>query len=180
MYWILCDLHDNIKVSFLPVGHTMFSPDWCFGLFKRHFRRSKVGCLDDIVRVVNKSASPNIAQLIGSLCGDVIFIMYDWSGYFEDKTTKISLKKDHKMHHLHFSWSHPGKVKVQNSTTDTWRIINLLKNPSWRPSDFPQQLIPPGYHLSSNSICMKQVDILISKNQELQMLCLKHYVYKTS
>ena len=27
---------------------------------------------------------------------------------------------------------------------------------------------------------MKQVDILISKNQVLQILCLKHHVYKTS
>ena len=26
----------------------------------------------------------------------------------------------------------------------------------------------------------EQVDILISKNQALQMLCLKHHVYKTS
>ena len=69
--------------------------------------------------------------------------MYDWSSYFEDKTLKMSLKGITQMHHFHFSWSHPGKVKVWFSTTDTWRTINLLKDPSWRPSDFPQQLIPP-------------------------------------
>lgn len=32
--------HTNITLSFLPVGHTKFAPDWCFGLFKRAFRRT--------------------------------------------------------------------------------------------------------------------------------------------
>ena len=27
--------HTNIMYSFLVVGHTKFSPDWCFGLLKR-------------------------------------------------------------------------------------------------------------------------------------------------
>ena len=40
---------NNITVSFLIVGHTKFAPDWCFSLFKRAFRRTRVGCLDDIV-----------------------------------------------------------------------------------------------------------------------------------
>lgn len=84
-----------------------------------------MGCLDDIVRVVNESASPNVAQLVGSQCGDVIVPMYDWSSYFEDKTLKTSLKGITQMHHFHFSRCH-------------------LKDPSWRPTDFPQQLIPPG------------------------------------
>ena len=28
MYRILAGLHDDVVVSFLPVGHTKFSPDW--------------------------------------------------------------------------------------------------------------------------------------------------------
>ena len=149
MYRILCGLHDDIKISFLPVGHTKFSPDWCFGLLKRHFRRSKVGCLDDIVRVVNESATPNVAQLVGSQNGDVIVPMYDWSTYFEETTVITALKGITQMHHFHFSRSHPGQVKVQNSTTDKWKTINLLKDPSWRPSDLPEKIIPPGLSLES-------------------------------
>ena len=45
-------LHRSIKLSFMLVGHTKFSPDWCFGLMKRRFRISKVDCLDDLVNVV--------------------------------------------------------------------------------------------------------------------------------
>ena len=53
--------HTTITLSFLPVGHTKFSPDWCFGLFKRQYRRTKVGSLQNIAEVVNSSAECNIA-----------------------------------------------------------------------------------------------------------------------
>ena len=147
MYRVLCGLHDEITVSFLPVGHTKFSPDCCFGLFKRHFRRSKVGCLDDIVRVVNESATPNVAQLVGTQDGEVLVPMYDWSSFFEDATVKTALKGIKQMHHFHFSKSHPGKVMVRNSSIEEWRIINLLKDPSWHPVNLPEQVVPPGLPL---------------------------------
>ena len=34
---VLVGLHKEIILSFLPVGHTKFSPDWCFGLLKQKF-----------------------------------------------------------------------------------------------------------------------------------------------
>ena len=103
MYRILCGLHDDIKVSFLPIGHTKFSPDWCFGLLKWHFKRSKVGWLDDIVWIVNESATPNVAHLVGSQSGDIIVSMCDWSSYFENITVKTALKGITQMHHFHFT-----------------------------------------------------------------------------
>jgi hypothetical protein len=53
----LTNRHTNITLSFLPVGHTKFSPDWCFGLLKRQYRRTKVGSLQAIAEVVNTSNS---------------------------------------------------------------------------------------------------------------------------
>ena len=41
------------------VGHTKFSPDWCFGLLKQKLRRTAVNCLADLVDVVEKSANVN-------------------------------------------------------------------------------------------------------------------------
>ena len=61
MWRVLVGLHKEIKVSFLPVGHTKFSPEWCFGLFKQLYRKTNIGCLHDIVQVVNASATPNVA-----------------------------------------------------------------------------------------------------------------------
>ena len=75
MYRVLANLHDEITMSFLPVGHTKFSPDWC--LSGTLIKVGLVGCLDDIVRVINNSASPNFAQLVSSQSGDMIVPMYD-------------------------------------------------------------------------------------------------------
>ena len=66
---VMVGLNKKITVSFLIVGHTKFSPDWCFGLFKQTFRRTKIGCLDDIVKVVESSAVVNHAQLVGTQDG---------------------------------------------------------------------------------------------------------------
>lgn len=44
--WVtLTNRHSNITLSFLPIGHMKFAPGWCFGLFKRAYRRIKVGLL---------------------------------------------------------------------------------------------------------------------------------------
>ena len=64
---------NKITLSFMVVGHTKLSPDWCFRLFKQAFRHTKVGCLDDTVRVVENSATVvNHAQLVGTQDGQVI------------------------------------------------------------------------------------------------------------
>eukprot|EP00745_Piridium_sociabile_P037683 TRINITY_DN68672_c0_g2_i5.p1 TRINITY_DN68672_c0_g2~~TRINITY_DN68672_c0_g2_i5.p1 ORF type:complete len:101 (+),score=14.05 TRINITY_DN68672_c0_g2_i5:1-303(+) len=46
LWRVMTKRHRKITLSFLVAGHTKFSPDWCFGLFKRTFRRTKVDCLD--------------------------------------------------------------------------------------------------------------------------------------
>ena len=75
---VMAGLNEEIELSFLIVGHTKFSPDWCFGLFKRAFRRTKVGCLDDIARVCESSSQVNFAQLVGEQDGTILVPTYDW------------------------------------------------------------------------------------------------------
>ena len=65
MWRVLTGLHKRMTLSFMMVGHTKFSPDWCFGLIKQKWRKSVVGCLDDLADTVNRSAAPNVAQLVG-------------------------------------------------------------------------------------------------------------------
>ena len=85
-----------------------------------------MGCLDDLVRVVNESAIPNVAQLVGSQSGDAIVPMYDLSSYFDELTIKTSLKGITQMHHFKFTKSKPGKVFVRNNTEDTEREITPI------------------------------------------------------
>ena len=100
--------HTNITLSFLVVGHTKFAPDWCFGLFKRLFKRTRVGSLRSIAEVVQKSAKCNEAQLVSDEHGGVIVPTLDWITFFAPKFRKmIGIKKGH---HFRFSSSHKGEV----------------------------------------------------------------------
>ena len=90
-------LNRMITVSFVIVVHTKFSPNWCFGLFKQAFRRTKIGCLDDIVKVVESSAVVTHGQLVGT---QVIIPTYDWAEYFNSPFRQTALKGIKAMHHL--------------------------------------------------------------------------------
>jgi len=50
---VLAGLNKEIKMSFMMAGHTKFAPDWAFGRLKQRFRRTVVGCLEDLVKVVH-------------------------------------------------------------------------------------------------------------------------------
>ena len=159
MWRVLAGLHKEIKISFLPVGHTKFSPDWCFGLLKRKYRKMKIGCLDDIVKAVHQSGAPNVAQLVGTQSGDVIVPMYNWSEFFEEYTIKTALKGISQMHHFHFTSSAPGKVTVKDNVNDKERTISLLKVPSWQPSsgELPDRIIPPGLSLERQKYLYEKI-----------------------
>ena len=73
MWRVLTYLHEEIN-SYQSGTHT---PDWCFGLFKHHYRLCKIGCPDDIVQAVNQSALPNVAQLVGTHEGTTVVPMYE-------------------------------------------------------------------------------------------------------
>ena len=92
MWRVLTKQHDEIIISFLPVGHTKFFPNAGFGMLKRKFRRTNVGCLSDIASVVNKSAAMNHAQLVGYQSGNVIVQSHDWANFFEDHVIKAAMK----------------------------------------------------------------------------------------
>ena len=125
---MLCGRYKSITISFLIVGHTKFSPDWCFGLLKQRLRRCHVDCLDDIVRVVESSADVNSAQLVGTQTGEILVPMYDWATFFAPFFKPLHQIK--KYHHFHFSSTCPG---VGNSV-----IQSLTRSTS---------TLPLGHHL---------------------------------
>lgn len=149
MWRILVGLHKEITISFLLVGHTKFSPDWCFGLFKQLYRKTKVGSIHDIAEVVKQSAIVNHPQLVGEYDGTTHVKTYDWSSFFESHTIQTSLKGISKMHHFRFTADHPGCVFVRSSSDDTEKKIKLVKDLSWKPHKnfLPEQVIPPGLSL---------------------------------
>ena len=147
---VLVGLHKEITVSFLLVGHTKFSTDWCFGLFKQLYRKTKVGNINDIAEVVKRSATVNHPQLIGEYDGTTHVKIYDWSSFFDSHTIQTSLKGISKMQHFRFTADHPGYVFVKNSSdAKTETKIKLLKDMSWNPHKnfLPEQITAPGLSL---------------------------------
>ena len=146
---VLAELHEEITISFLLVGHTKFAPDWCFGLFKRLFKRTKVNTIEDIAEVVDSSAECNVSQLVGQTDGTILVPTYDWTSFFDQQMIQSSLKGISIMHHFRFTASDPGCLYVRDSSSDQEHRINLLRDRSWRPSPhvLPQQLVPLGLNL---------------------------------
>ena len=137
-------LHKSIQLSFLVVGHTKFSPDWCFGLLKQKFKRSSVNCLDELVDVVNESAVVNRAQLVGSQSGEVIVPTYNWAEYLGSQFEKIHGIKSN--HHFLFSSLHPGTVRVKQYCESEEITHLILKDQAWRPTaaELPPVIHPTG------------------------------------
>ena len=145
---VLCGLNRNIEISFLLVGHTKFAPDWCFGLLKQKFRKTLVGCLDDLARVVDQSAHTNHAQLVGLEDGTVLVEQYNWAGYFDTFFRRAAFDGIKSWHHLVFSSETPGKAVIREQCNSEEKTLSLLRkdHQGWKPcpTQLPDVIPPPG------------------------------------
>ena len=149
MWHVLVSLHKEITISFLMVGHTKFSPDCCFGLFKQMYRKTKAGNIHDIVDVVKQSARVKHPQLIGDYDATIHVKSHDWSTFFDNHFIQTSLKCISKIQHFRFISDYPGYVYVRNTSDDKEHRLKLLKYLSWRlcKSALSEQRISPGLSL---------------------------------
>ena len=140
---VLSGLHQHITISFMLVGHTKFSPDWCFGLLKQKYKKTFVSSLGDIVDVVNSSAEVNTAQLVGSQEGDVVVPTYDWATFLGKHFRKVPNIKQY--HHFKFSRCSPGKVTLKELSDSPPSTFQMALD-DWQPSssELPPQVKPSG------------------------------------
>jgi len=144
---VLLGLHKEISLHFLITGHTKFAPDWCFGLFKRTFRRTPVSCLQDIADAVKASTAVsgvNIPQLVGSETGDTFVPMYDWHGFLDLHFRAIPGIKT--LHHFTFSSSDPGAVVVKvHADSQESKVVVMKKGQRVAAAKgFPDIIPSPG------------------------------------
>ena len=173
-------LHNEIELSFMIVGHTKFSPDWAFGLFKRAFKRTKVSCLNDIARVCEASAYVNFAQLVGTQDGSVIVPMYDWSGFFQPFFKADPFSGLKKLYHLRFTSENVGVCFVRETSDGTERKLYVLRKEytQWRPPKtvLHRRMIPEGLSLERKTYLFEKIRnfallsarILCVQNQEFR------------
>ena len=143
---ILTGRHSKITISFLVVGHTKFVPDWCFGLLKQKYRRTKIGSLTGLAAVVNTSAMCNHSQLVTAEDGTTVVRTYDWTSFFVTWFRKITGIK--KIRHFSFDSKCPGSVSMKEQCDTSEVEFSLLKS-SWTPDpdQLPQVVQPKGLSL---------------------------------
>ncbi len=132
----------------MMVGHTKFAPDWAFGLQKQKFRKTVVGCLEDLSNVVKHSASVNMAQLVGKEDVTMFVHQYNWSDYFSTYFKRQAFDGIKALHHLVFTENSPGQVMVRQVLDGKETVLNILNkaHAKWKPNpdDLPDKIKPPG------------------------------------
>lgn len=132
-------LQKSIEIHFLPVGHTKFYPDLCFGLFKRKFRKSDCFSLKDVVTVATAASSTSNGFeviLVGNEEGDVYVNTYDWQRYFESTKTIPQL-----LSFNHFRMTNDGRIHYKTRIDDDEKVITLLPK-NFKIDIFPSAVIP--------------------------------------
>ena len=127
------------------VGHTKFSPDWCFGLFKQRYRRTFVSCLDDVAKVVGISADVNVAQLVGTQSGEPVVPMYNWATFLGGHFRTVPQLKQHQ--HFMFSSQHPGVVTMKQFSDSASTTFSMLVDHEWHPTALELPPRAPASHL---------------------------------
>lgn len=125
MWRTIVGLHQRISVHFLIAGHTKFSPDWCFGLLKKSFRRTDVSTLQELADCVKSSTrkNVNIPQIVGPENGPAVVPVFDWLSFLMPRT--VPLLKDN--HHFSFNACQPGTLEYKEFNRSEVKTFMMLK-----------------------------------------------------
>lgn len=135
---IITGLHQSCVYSFLIVGHTKFSCDWCFGLLKQSFQKSFISSLSEFASVIDRStvSGVNVTQLCSLHDGSVIVPVYDWVSFLSAYFRKF--KNIKKYHHFQFKKEDSGVVFYKQFSDSSEERFTLL----WAKNDFPPAQLP--------------------------------------
>ncbi|KPA10833.1 hypothetical protein MHK_008961, partial [Candidatus Magnetomorum sp. HK-1] len=129
MWRTLNGLHEKITLSFMVKGHTKFSPDGYFGLFKIQYQKKNIDWIGDVVECVREASSNSIIPLPYGLSlkrKKPLFHFYDWksflSKFFKD------IPEITAYNYFLLSNKNLGKLKLKKSPKDKERTMILLKN----------------------------------------------------
>jgi len=138
-------LHEEIQLSFMIAGHTRCLVDGCFGLIKQKYRRSDCDTLEQLQKVVDDSATVNVAQLYQEPTSSrSSFKWHDWVSFLDERFEPIAGIRS--LQHFRFSSKFPGDVFVKESGTATECKITILrpKHPAIHKSSLPLVIAAAG------------------------------------
>ena len=156
--------HSDIALLFLLAGHTKFGPDWCLGLFKRRFHRTRVDCLADIVQVTTAALSTGILtpQLGSDEAGNVLVPSRDWMAFLSEWFQKlVGLKKFH-----HFQFKASGEVLCCENGASEVMIFSLLKGPAALPDTLPTIVQPSGLSQQRKGYLFQEIQEFVDQDYQ--------------
>lgn len=120
-YRILRNLNTDIELHFMLPGHTRFSVDWAFGLFKQKFRRSTAYLMQHVADIVENStpkSKVNQSIMVSDERGrQLSFPFKKWTSYFKSLRWK---RIPHLTSYYHFKFSNdkPGIISCRKRLDD--------------------------------------------------------------
>ena len=118
MWRVITGRHESVELAFMLVGHTKFSPDRFFGLFKKAFRRATVCtiCIARSFKIYNQWTACTPAYR--DMCGDVQ-VRFQWSAhlgqFFRSIPNSIFLHKSLPDHVCLHKYSGSQQTRVQDN-----------------------------------------------------------------
>ena len=89
-------LHDEITISFMTPGHTKFSPDSIFGLYKICYRKNKIDSLYEAIDCCEKAVTHSkiVPHVYGKHMNleELRIDFNDWNVFFSRNTSRKYLK----------------------------------------------------------------------------------------
>ncbi|MCP3921994.1 MAG: hypothetical protein GY714_05335 [Desulfobacterales bacterium] len=176
LWRILNGLHEKITLSFMVKGHTKFSPDGYFGLFKIQYQKQNIDWIGDVVECAREASRDSIIPLpygISLKRKKPLFHFYDWksflSKFFKDIPEIASYS------YFLFSNDSLGNLRLKKNPNDTEKTMLLLKNEHKRftgPIKMPKILEPLEISQDRREYLNRKIAPLVSelKNREYYSL----------
>ncbi|GFN77985.1 hypothetical protein PoB_000449100 [Plakobranchus ocellatus] len=146
---------------------------WCFGLVKSLFRRTEVNCLDNIVRVIEKSSEGNKAHFCGNEKGEIFVKMFDWTLFHSNTFRKI---KDNKKYH--FQLTEGSSVVKMKEFSDSEEVLQTMLISQLPEHAMPESRAPKGLDLKRQWYLYDEMRICC-RGRKFQRCCPHASLYET-
>ncbi len=148
-----------VELNFLLSGHTKFSPDRLFGVFKAKYAKSNVDCFSDVIECVAKS-SPNgynVPVAVRNPNSNVPTVPWkDFDHYFASAYNSLSgISKFH-----HFNFSAGAAIKCRHYAASEVHHIDIHRNSEISFANQPPIIPTPGLTKKRQWYLFKNVRVL--------------------
>jgi hypothetical protein len=125
----LNNLHEKITLSFMVKGHTKFSPDGYFGLFKIQYQKENIDWMGDVIKCVREASNNSIIPLPYGLSlkrKEPFYQFYDWKSFLS--TIFKEIPKITSYNYFSCNNKDLGILKLKSNPDGEDSSLSLLKN----------------------------------------------------